>query len=230
MNAIVTKSANFLTAVLQQKVNIFDDLHAIESLSKESLIELDNREKLMFWINLYNGFVQLEMRNIGTDKIYASMFTEELFTVAGEHLSLDIIEHGILRGNRWKYGLGYIRGGHLPKRIRYWRCKKLDYRIHFLLNCGAASCPVIRVLDENNLDAELNAAEKYFVQSEVEEVGKEASNKKYLLPSLFMYYLGDFGGFKGLRRRLRKHISIKEEKLKFKRFDWSPQPYKIKEA
>ena len=95
------------------------------------------------------------------------MFSEEIFTVAGVHLSLDIIEHGILRGNKWKYGFGYVHGGHLPSKIRYWKCKKIDYRIHFLLNCGAASCPVIRVLSESNLDSELNAAEKYFVQTEI---------------------------------------------------------------
>lgn len=224
MNAIVNKSADFLKAVLTKKNNVFDLLLAIEALQKRDLVELDNREKLIFWINVYNAFVQIEMQNSGLDKIYASMFTEELFTVAGEFVSIDMIEHGVLRGNRWKYGFGYVHGGHLPGRIRHWKCKKVDPRIHFLLNCGASSCPVIRVLTEENLDDELKMAESDFITEEV----KEASRKEILVPSLFLYYLGDFGGFRGIRRRLRRYLDVEKKKIRFSKFDWSPEPFKMK--
>jgi hypothetical protein len=225
-NTILQKSADFLKSVLMRQKDLFDFLSYFEKIEKQQLVELLNEEKLVFWINLYNSFVQIELQNSGTQKIYTSMFTEELFTLAGEFMSLDMIEHGILRGNKWKYGLGFIPGGHLPGRIRHWKCKTPESRIHYLLNCGAASCPVIRVLDEKNLGQELEMAERDFI---LQEVNIDKATKTVHIPGLMLYYYSDFGGKKGIRQTIEKYKQTKGMKLKFGRFDWSLEPFKIKE-
>ena len=40
---------------------------------------------------------------------------------------------------------------------------ELDPRIHFTLNCGATSCPPIRVYSAPNLDSQLNRAAASFL-------------------------------------------------------------------
>lgn len=224
-SAIVQKSADFLQAVLTKRTDLFDFVLYFERVSFDELVALVNDEKMIVWINLYNAYTQLELQNSKTGKIYASMFTEELFTVAGQSISLDIIEHGILRGNTWKYGFGYIKGFQLPSRLRHWKCKNPDNRIHFLLNCGAASCPIIRVLDNVNLSHELHMAEKEFIEN---EVWVEHDQRKLRISGLFLFYLGDFGGKRGLLNLFGKYIECPSYSIKFLKFDWSTQPYKVK--
>ena len=182
---------------------------------------------MVVWLNLYNAFVQIEIEARGPGELDKDMFTEELFTVAGEHISLDMIEHGILRGNKWKYGLGYVPGGQLPGRIRHWRCKRPDPRIHFLLNCGAASCPVIRIITEENLHDELKQAEEDYLN---ENVVIEEDNNILSVPGLMRFYLGDFGGTRGIKSRIGLYKEVDGLKMRFEKFDWSPMPYKIKGA
>jgi hypothetical protein len=225
INTIVQKSADFLQAVLTRQKDLFDYMLYFENLDKLDLVELLNEEKKIVWINLYNAFTQVEMKSNTQGKIYASMFTEELFTVAEEPTSLDMIEHGILRGNKWKYGLGFIHGFQLPSRIRHWKCKNPDPRIHFLLNCGAKSCPVIRVLTPLNITKELEEAEKDYILQEVDVIAHE---RKMLVPGLFLYYLGDFGGKRNVRKRIEKYIPKNKCRLSFTKFDWHPEPMKIK--
>ena len=65
----------------------------------------------------------------------------------------------------------------------------LLFRIHFALNCGARSCPPIRVYDAAKLDRQLDTAAKSFVsqEAEVAEGGVAKVSK------IFMWYKGDFG-------------------------------------
>jgi hypothetical protein len=225
MNAIVQKSADFLKAVLLREIELFDYINFFENVEGKELVELLQEEKIILWVNLYNSFVQLELRTNDSGKIYSSMFTEELFTIAGEYLSLDMIEHGILRGNRWKYGFGYIRGGQLPSKILNWMCKVNEPKIHFLLNCGAASCPVIRVLTEKNLNLELNGAEEHFIK---QEVTVDKNKKKIIVPGLFLYYYADFGGKKGILNTVKRYIKTEFSRLKFQKFDWNMEAHKLK--
>ncbi|MFT5580879.1 MAG: hypothetical protein ACI9G9_000118 [Psychromonas sp.] len=222
---IVQKSADFLSAVLKKEPNLFDHLGALETAKKEELTELLDHEKYIVWINLYNAFTQMELRLMEGDKVQKQMFTEEIFTVAGQSISLDIIEHGILRGNKWKYSLGFLNGGHLPPRIRHWKCKRPDPRVHFVLNCGAASCPIIRVLTYKNLEIEFEEAEKDYI---LQETQVDHDKKQIRVPGLFLFYFADFGRSKGIRKRVSAFIDHPNYKLKYQKFDWTTQAYKVK--
>ncbi|MEF8872985.1 MAG: DUF547 domain-containing protein, partial [Haloarculaceae archaeon] len=118
-------------------------------------IRTDRNAALAFWSNLYNAGTQ---RLLDThSELYESplrslrFFSIPAVRVAGHSLSLDDIEHGLLRG-RSKYGLGYLPR-FLPDtfEMRY-RLDSVDPRIHFALNCGAESCPAIRAYTPEAID------------------------------------------------------------------------------
>src|SRR5687768_3262209 len=72
--------------------------------------ELHNDEyRKAFWLNIYNGFVQkILTENPGKYKNRNAFFKDKQIEIAGEHLSLDDIEHGILRRSKIKWSLGYL--------------------------------------------------------------------------------------------------------------------------
>lgn len=88
--------------------------------------------------------------------------------MAGQPLSLDDIEHGLLRGDR--ASPNPLRWGFWSRRHflsatdprRAWAVP-LDPRIHFALNCGALSCPAVRFYEGASLGEELQAAAEAFL-------------------------------------------------------------------
>ena len=99
-----------------------------------------------------------------------------------------------------------------------------DPRIHFALNCGARSCPPVRIYPDDP-DAELEAAARAYLSAESDQ--DEAGNK-LTLPGLMKLYRGDFGGREGMIRfaaaRLPDSDWIEEAgdglRIRFNRFDW----------
>lgn len=90
------------------------------------------------------------------------------YDVGGLVYSADDIENGVLRGNKpgaanpWAFlGLPQFSKGQFPDQgdpRRKLIALKPDPRIHFALNCGARSCPPIRIFTPENLDEGLEAA------------------------------------------------------------------------
>ncbi|MFZ8458418.1 DUF547 domain-containing protein, partial [Staphylococcus aureus] len=77
--------------------------------------------------------------------------------------SYDDIEHGILRKSSIKWSLGYAKKWFPSTKEKLLRVNKVDYRIHFALNCGAKSCPPIAFYDDAKLDAQLDIATKAYL-------------------------------------------------------------------
>ena len=109
--------------------------HALAALDEASLADLrtDRRSALAFWLNVYNATAQLLLER--RPALYESrwrFFRTTAATVAGIDVSLDDIEHGIMRDKQSKYGLGY-----LPRlaRCRFGPAYRLDVdpRIHFVV-------------------------------------------------------------------------------------------------
>jgi len=137
----------------------FDDLrHALREVSPSNLAT--DRQRLAFWINAYNILFLERVRAAGVpDDIEAhgfEAFFEAPVRVAGQYLTLDQIEHVILRRQPG------------PAAVERLAVSKVDPRIHVALNCGAVSCPRLRTtaFTEENLDRELDAAMREFVNSE----------------------------------------------------------------
>ena len=140
--------------------------------------------------------------------------------VAGRRLSLDGIEHGLLRRSRWKLGFGYL-GNPVPGRFeRASRVGLVDPRIHFALNCGAASCPPIAAYDPARLDEQLALASASYLGT---EAVMDADGLR--VPALLLWYMGDFGGPRGLRGLLRDAgVEGWQGPIRFSAYDWTPMP------
>lgn len=192
---------------------------AIKSTYLSELQEaLDTEDKRKaFWINLYNGaFLILRKKNqLNTPKI----FTTRRIKFADFSLSLDDIEHGILRKGQWKFGLGYIRWPFIRPPVSALMVEQLDYRIHFALNCGAKSCPIIRFYDYLKLTEQLNRAQNLFVKEDSQEQGNQL-----LVSKIFLWFYGDFGGRKGIINLHQKILHLKRSSysIKYHPYDWSP--------
>lgn len=104
----------------------------------------NDTEKMVFWINVYNAFIQHKLKQDTSQfENRRKFFKKRDIVIAGKPLSFDDIEHGILRRSKVKWA-----GGHLQKWFpsgfeKKHRVEQLDWRIHFALNCGAAGCPAV---------------------------------------------------------------------------------------
>lgn len=196
------------------------ELAAIEPAALRRALTED-AARLAFWIDVYNGAVERHPVDGGASTIDRwRYFSRPVVNVAGQDLSLDVIEHGLLRRSRWKLGLGYV-GHPLPGRFeREHRVARLDPRIHFALNCGVASCPPIAAYDADRLGEQLELATRSYLHGESERRGDTL-----VVPQLMLWYLGDFGGLRGVRRLLRRHgVEGAGGRIRFKRYDWTPAP------
>lgn len=175
-----------------------------------------------FWLNIYNAYTQVLLQKNATAYNHRNrFFKSKRIVIAGKKLSLDFIEHHIIRRSEWKLGLGYIKLLFPSSLEKQLRLSKKDYRIHFALNCGAKSCPPIAFYEDEKLEEQLNMAEKAFIKNDAEF---DELNNTVTVSKIFSWFRGDFGGKKGIRGLLLKHKIIPADKkirLKFKAYDWS---------
>lgn len=149
-------------------------------------------------------------------------------------LSLDDIEHGILRGNKGHpsslFGnlLGYWFNERDPRTCLSLKNNDTTPFIHFVLVCGAVSCPPITVITPSLLKLQLETAARAFINSST------SIDPPYVtLSPIFRWYSSDFGGkSKILRLILSYIIPIKQKlllplvnnnsyRLRYSTYDWS---------
>lgn len=183
------------------------------------LLDTDAKKKA-FWINIYNAYVQKKLKeNPEKYQKRSKFFKDDFIVVAGERMSLDDIEHGILRRSSVKLSWGYFKDvfpGKLEKRLRV---DELDYRIHFALNCGASSCPPIAFYNHEHIEQQLEMAQANFMQS-----GVKIKDDVIYASQIFGWFRGDFGGKKSIKELIIKERKLdpeKKYKLKFMEYDWS---------
>ena len=140
-------------------------------------------EQIAYWINAYNAYtIRLildhypvkSIKDIGPAKQINRVSTpwaKKFFTIGGNAMSLDSIEHGILRKNYHDY----------PD----WP------RIHFTLVCAARSCPRLRneAYTAAKLDAQFDDQGRNFLNDQTKNnVGSEQAK----LSKLFLWYKADW--------------------------------------
>jgi thiol-disulfide isomerase/thioredoxin len=179
-------------------------------------------EKTAFWLNIYNAYTAYYLKKDASQfKKRKKFYKAKQINVAGKMLSLDAIEHGILRHSKNKLSLGYFNTIFVNKFEKKHRVNQLDWRIHFALNCGAKSCPPIAFYDASQLDKQLNLSTKNYLLSECE---KNIAKNSIAVPSLFSWFRKDFGGKKNILPILKKYSILSETeypKIRFKKYDWS---------
>ena len=178
-------------------------------------------QKYAFWLNIYNAYIQLILKE--HPEFYedrGTFFSKEQIKIAGETVSFETIEHGILRKSQWDLGLGYIRKWFPGKFERKLRVAKRDYRVHFALNCGAKDCPPVAIYTPSKVNQQLKkGTQKYLAATTDYDKNANTAN----VTSLFSWFRGDFGGKKGTKKILKEHKLIPQKKvdLKYKNYDWT---------
>ena len=213
------RSRQYLRAVRADEPtgSVRDSLAAVPGTA---LAELSESAATAFWLNVYNAATQTLLSD--RPELYDSQFRffrADAVTVAGAELSLDDVEHGLLRG-RSKYGLGYV-----PRLLRSrfehrHSLRRPDPRIHFALNCGAASCPPVATYS-TDVDRELDLAAEGYLAATVDH-DPEAGVVR--VPAVCQWFRGDFGGPSGVRAMLREYDLLPAEatpRVTYLDWDWS---------
>ncbi|MBD0279664.1 MAG: DUF547 domain-containing protein [Flavisolibacter sp.] len=179
-------------------------------------------QRKAFWLNIYNAYVQKLLQEAPERyKKRNAFFTDKQIVIAGKRLSLDDIEHGILRRSKIKWSLGYFNKLFPDTYEKKFRVDSVDYRIHFALNCGAKSCPPIAYYAPEKIEQQLELATKNYLKNEVTYNREE--NIVYV-PAIMGWFRADFGGKKGIKKLLEKHALLPagvNPVIKFKPYDWT---------
>jgi thiol-disulfide isomerase/thioredoxin len=222
-NKLVQLSQEFMYAAKtgEQTSGFIIQLAQLSIDDLQATIKTDD-EKKAFWINLYNAYTQASLKkNPEQYKSRGKFFGSKQIEIAGKKFSLDDIEHGILRRSKIKWSLGHLNKLFPNKTEKKLRVDKLDYRLHFALNCGAKSCPPIAFYKSESISQQLDLATKAYLRGEAEY--DEATNT-VKLPTLMSWFRRDFGGKKKMIELLRQLSIVPADKqpgIKFKTYDWS---------
>lgn len=219
---------NELSKTLITKVKNHEKTNDIEEILAKTNINvladgLDaDHKRLAFWVNIYNAYIQIILRkhpDLYEDR--SSFFKKDQIPIAGEVISFEKIEHGILRRSQWEYGLGYI-GNLFPGELeRKMRVDNPDYRIHFALNCGAKDCPPVAIYEWQKLEEQFKKGTTSYLKKTTDY---NASEKTVRVTALFSWFRGDFGGTSGIKDILQQEGLIPTTKgvdIDFKNYDWT---------
>lgn len=223
----VTLSANFVDRVIHD-LPVAAHLDRFRDLDATALdAALDTRERrLAFWINIYNGYTQHFLK---TDpSLYledrSAYFGLDQVAIANDLVSLEDIEHGVLRRGATTYTLGHVRTLFLRRAfIQRFAVDTVDYRIHFALNCGARSCPPVMPYTGTAVDDQLDAVSKFYLQQESRH---DADTDRVAVPRLLRWFSADFdGGSDAAKRAILQRYGVipkgVEPALDYREYDWT---------
>ena len=151
----------------------------IDALTATAISRFNRRDQLAYWINLYNALTvvvvldhypvnSIQDIDISPGLFASGPWDKKLIEVEGEMLSLNDIEHRILRP--------------------IWR----DPRIHYAVNCAAIGCPNLRMTaftSENADDLLTEGAREYVNHPR----GARLENARLIVSSIYVWFKGDFG-------------------------------------
>jgi hypothetical protein len=174
--------------------------------------ELSRKEQFAFYVNAYNAWtIKLilgaypdidSIKDLGN--IFQSPWEKNIVRINGKLLTLDDIEHGILRA-QFK-----------------------DSRVHFAVNCASKSCPPL--LSEpyrgSTLNRQLDDATRAFIN---DPSSNYLEGKRLYVSRIFKWFSEDFNddvvGFflKYAEGNFKKDLEAKKDKVKvvYLSYDWS---------
>jgi hypothetical protein len=166
----------------------------IDSLQGTPVSRLNRDEQMAYWINLYNAVTvkvildHYPVSSITKIDLSSGLFSRgpwdaKLLEVEGEEVSLNDIEHRILRP--------------------IWQ----DPRVHYAVNCASIGCPNLQNLAYTaaNLEVLLEKGAREYINH---PRGASFQGKKLVLSSIYDWFQEDFGGSEeGVLRHLRRYAA-----------------------
>jgi uncharacterized protein DUF547 len=152
----------------------------VQAMQRVAISNYSRAEQKAYWINVYNAATvdlvvsRLPLKSIRDINISPGLLARgpwgaKLFSVEGERLSLDDIEHRILRPI-WK-----------------------DNRVHYALNCASLGCPHLQpgAYTADNLETFLERGANEFINH---PRGVAIQKGRLQVSSLYVWFQEDFGG------------------------------------
>jgi len=185
----------------------------INALAQTPISQFNRQEQLAYWINLYNALtvkVVLDhypvksVRDIKSGLFSSGPWGKKLVTVEGEQLTLDNIEHRILRPI-WK-----------------------DPRIHYAVNCASIGCPNLQPIAFTAavLPTLLDQAAAEYINH---PRGFTLKGSKLVVSSIYVWFQEDFGDSdEGVIQHLQQYSGpdrskalAEVRKISDDRYDWT---------
>lgn len=175
-------------------------------------------EQLPYWINLYNAstvrlvLMHYPVESIRDIDISPGLFSDgpwdkKLLTVEGEDLTLNDIEHRILRP--------------------IWN----DPRLHYTLNCAAVGCPNLQpaAFTAANTEPSMERGARDFINGR----GLRIARGKLVVSSIYAWFTEDFGGSEaGVLDHLRRYAAppLAAKLAAFRRIDGDAYDWRLNDA
>lgn len=163
----------------------------LDSLQAIKIEDYPKPEQFAFWVNLYNAAtVDVILKNYPLQSIKdigllgQGPWKDKILKVSGNALSLDDIEHAILRP--------------------IWQ----DVRIHYAVNCASIGCPNLadKAYTAARLEAMLDEAARAYINHPRGFARKDGA---LVASSIYEWYLDDWGNEAALLDHARKYASEK---------------------
>lgn len=152
----------------------------IDALAAVPISRYARAEQRAYWINLYNALTvkvvldHLPVKSIRDIDLSSGLFSDgpwaaKLITIEGERVSLNDIEHRILRP--------------------IWQ----DARLHYALNCASLGCPDLQAIPvtADNAEALLDEAARTYINH---RRGVRIEHNRLIVSSIYVWFEDDFGG------------------------------------
>jgi hypothetical protein len=184
--------------MLANRAQLTSYLAAVADVDKREFETWSHAEQLAFLINTYNAwtveFILSEYPELDSIKDLGSFFnspwSQEIVSLFGEQVSLDDIEHEMIRG--WgRYN---------------------EPRIHFAVNCAAIGCPALgaEAFTGENLEQLLDKNTKRFMSDSERNY---FANGRFYLSKIFDWYEEDFEkGWNGYNT-LAEFVAVYQQEL-----------------
>lgn len=171
-----------------------------------------SKEKMSFWINVYNIMaVKMVVDHYPVESIkdagslFSSVWKKEVGVVGGKTVTLNDIEHEILR-------------------------KMGDPRIHVAIVCASVSCPDLRneAYTADHLNAQLDDQFKQFLENKSKGLQIDRSRKRVTLSKIFDWFEEDFEPKGGVLSFLSRYAPEKDRsflkkgnpKISYLNYNW----------
>jgi len=218
LTAIVTANGKVdYTRLAAERAQLDEFIDMLAGTSPDSHPEVFPTEehRLAYWINAYNAFTlhailaEYPISSVWRTR-HGQFFQRRRHIAGGRAVSLDDVEHHILRG------------------------QFAEPRIHFAINCGSNGCPPMRpsAYEGSDLHVTLRAATEQFLHSEW-NCRIDHTARRIFVSRIFKMYAEDFAGTRGstqdyrmgVLRFVAQHIglsvdSIANYEVVYNIYDW----------
>jgi hypothetical protein len=171
---------------------MFEDV--VCTLQGLDLASLDESTRMAVVINIYNIMMRYAFMKVGVPDARSTrsqFFSEVKMNIGGDILSFDDLEHGILRGDRLRYGAAMPQFGAKDHRARLaW--SNVEPRVLFALSFSPLVTGELAIIYPNTLHYDLQRGTVKYL-SKMSNLIFEVANHTLHLNKMFHWYKSDFG-------------------------------------